>query len=189
MEKLVHEMAVDLRKAKVSKRSSKKDGEKKEKKETPKQLAAWLEEVKAVREEYAEKGKKITQQEAIQIASKRRGNDEEKPKKKSKKDDSDDEEKPVKKVSKKSKKEESDDEEEEKPKKKAAKKEAKKEVKKEVEEGTELEEWSYEGQAYLKSSLNEVWMQEGDGLGKWVGVYNPVDDSIDTTASEPEVSL
>jgi DNA mismatch repair ATPase MutL len=220
-----------LRKAKVGKKTSKKEkGEKKEKKEMPPQLKAWQKEVDAVMEEYEEKGKKITRKEAISIASKRRkdakGDDsdseDEKPKKKaskkSKKDDSDDEdEKPKKKKSKKaesdsedekpkkkSKKAAESDDEEEKPKKKSKKaaesddeeekpkKKAKKEVKEEPKEETEdggLTEWTYEGTTYFKSSMNELWLVDGDKLGKWVGVYNSVEDEIDTSAPEPDVQV
>jgi hypothetical protein len=117
LENLVHELKVDLRKAIGGKGLKKKSSSKKEKGDVPKQLSSWFTEVNAVKEEYAEEGKKITHRDAMRIAANRRDgkDDDAKRPEKKKKATSDDEaeEKPKK------KKAESDDEAEEKPKKKA----------------------------------------------------------------------
>jgi hypothetical protein len=55
------------------------------------------------------------------------------------------------------------------------------------EEELVIEPWTWLGKTYYKSSKNEVWkMTEEEELGKWVGVYDPVADTIDRDAPEPK---
>lgn len=56
----------------------------------------------------------------------------------------------------------------------------------ETEDSDQLSAWTHKGEAYYRSSRNELWKQNADNtLGDWVGVYNPMTDKIDTSAPEP----
>ena len=46
--------------------------------------------------------------------------------------------------------------------------------------------WPFKGRNYLRNYDNEVWLANGGSLGKWVGVFKPETNSIDTSVPEPE---
>ncbi len=46
-------------------------------------------------------------------------------------------------------------------------------------------EWRYRGKIYHRDVFNNVW-QKTDGKMNWVGIYDPVNDTINLTASEPK---
>jgi hypothetical protein len=46
--------------------------------------------------------------------------------------------------------------------------------------------WTHKGTTYFRSSLNECWLKDSKGgMGKWVGIYNPISDKVED-APEPE---
>ncbi len=46
--------------------------------------------------------------------------------------------------------------------------------------------WTHKGTTYFRSSLNECWLKDSKGgMGKWVGIYNPITDKVED-APEPE---
>ncbi len=46
--------------------------------------------------------------------------------------------------------------------------------------------WPFKGRNYLRNFDNEVWVANNGSLGKWVGVFKPETNAIDTTVPEPE---
>lgn len=48
--------------------------------------------------------------------------------------------------------------------------------------------WVWKGKTYFRTEENECWYEE-DGKMKWAGVYDPISDSMDTEAEEPEVEF
>jgi hypothetical protein len=50
--------------------------------------------------------------------------------------------------------------------------------------------WEYEGQLYLKTMANECWhTKNGKDFGEWVGIYDPITDSMDTSYPAPLVVM
>ena len=48
--------------------------------------------------------------------------------------------------------------------------------------------WTWKSKKYFRTSANECWVANADGsMGKWAGVYDPIADSIDADAEEPEI--
>lgn len=49
-----------------------------------------------------------------------------------------------------------------------------------------LTAWTHKGVTYFRSSINECWLKDASGgMGKWVGIYNPISDKVEP-APEPE---
>lgn len=75
------------------------------------------------------------------------------------------------------------------PKKPKSEKPAKKIAAAEEDE-VSAELWTWKGKKYFRTGSNECWFAGADGaMGKWAGVYDPVTDDIDATATEPEVEM
>ena len=57
----------------------------------------------------------------------------------------------------------------------------------EEESEIEAEEWVFRGVKYFRTNANECWFaaEDGDGLGEWAGVYDPVKDKIDNSVANP----
>lgn len=49
-------------------------------------------------------------------------------------------------------------------------------------------QWVWKGKTYFRTEENECWYEEG-GKMKWAGVYDPISDSMDAEAEEPEVEF
>ena len=48
--------------------------------------------------------------------------------------------------------------------------------------------WTWKSKKYFRTTANECWVANADGsMGKWAGVYDPIADSIDADAEEPEI--
>lgn len=48
--------------------------------------------------------------------------------------------------------------------------------------------WTWKSKKYFRTSANECWIANADGsMGKWAGVYDPIADSMDADAEEPEI--
>jgi len=45
--------------------------------------------------------------------------------------------------------------------------------------------WTHEGVNYFRNAHHHVWLQWGDMVGPWRGIYIPSEDRIDTSAVEP----
>ena len=59
----------------------------------------------------------------------------------------------------------------------------------EEQDDSELVPWTFKGTEYLRSSANELWLNNKGEIGKWVGVYDPETKKIDKKAKEPEISV
>lgn len=59
----------------------------------------------------------------------------------------------------------------------------------EEQDDSELVPWTFKGTEYLRSSANELWLNNNGEIGKWVGVYDPDTKKIDKKAKEPEISV
>jgi hypothetical protein len=46
-------------------------------------------------------------------------------------------------------------------------------------------EWRYKGKIYHRDVFNHVW-QKVEGKMQWIGLYDPISDTFDFTASEPK---
>jgi len=46
--------------------------------------------------------------------------------------------------------------------------------------------WTYNSKKYFRNYDDEIWINKNDELGEWVGKWNPLTKTIDTTAPEPE---
>lgn len=50
-----------------------------------------------------------------------------------------------------------------------------------------VKKWIFRGKTYFRSGENDCWIANSDGsMGSWAGKYDPIADSIDITADEPE---
>jgi DNA polymerase III alpha subunit (gram-positive type) len=50
-----------------------------------------------------------------------------------------------------------------------------------------VKKWVFRGKTYFRSGDNDCWIANSDGsMGSWAGKYDPIADSIDETADEPE---
>lgn len=50
-----------------------------------------------------------------------------------------------------------------------------------------VKKWVFRGKTYFRSGENDCWIANSDGsMGSWAGKYDPIADSIDETADEPE---
>lgn len=48
--------------------------------------------------------------------------------------------------------------------------------------------WTWKSKKYFRTSANECWFANADGsMGKWAGVYDPIADSMNADAEEPEI--
>ncbi len=57
------------------------------------------------------------------------------------------------------------------------------------EEGEEAgNQWVWKGKTYFRTEENECWYEQ-DGKMIWAGVYDPIADSMDADAEEPEVEF
>jgi hypothetical protein len=45
-------------------------------------------------------------------------------------------------------------------------------------------EWRYKGKIFHRDINNNIWQKVG-GVMKYIGIYNPANDTFDFTASEP----
>jgi len=50
----------------------------------------------------------------------------------------------------------------------------------------QLHRWTFKGEAMLRNSDNEVWKAASDGLGEWMGIYDPKTGKFDDSAEEPQ---
>lgn len=49
-------------------------------------------------------------------------------------------------------------------------------------------QWVWKGKTYFRTEDNECWYEDS-GKMTWAGVYDPISDSMDTEAEEPEVEF
>jgi hypothetical protein len=58
----------------------------------------------------------------------------------------------------------------------------------EEEDGEAGNQWVWKGKTYFRTAENECWYEQ-DGKMVWAGVYDPIADSMDADAEEPEVEF
>ena len=49
-----------------------------------------------------------------------------------------------------------------------------------------VHDWTYNSKKYFRNYDGETWINKNDELGEWVGKWNPLTKTIDTTVPEPE---